>query len=136
MSSYRAIFIATVVALVPVADGAFAAGRHNDRQVTHAFAAPNDITARAIYNQAEGVSQGARNAARLKFVDAAKARELENEALKVRNEAARGNGSRELLARLDDISQRLRNASGEGQLFGNGDDGGYYPAGYEARFPR
>lgn len=127
MSSSRTFLIATMVALVPIANGALAAERP---------AAPNDITARAIYNQAEGVSQGARSAARLKFVDAAKARELEAEALSVRNEAARGNGSRQLLARLDDISQRLRNASGEGQLFGNGDDGGYYPAGYEANFPR
>nr|WP_145994307.1 hypothetical protein [Mesorhizobium loti] len=128
MSSSRAFLIATVVALVPVSNAALAAERH--------IAAPNDTMARAIYNQAEGVSQGARNAARLKFVDVAKARELEAEALSVRNEAARGNGSRQLLARLDDISQRLRNASGEGQLFGNGDDGGYYPAGYEANFPR
>lgn len=128
MSFSRAFLIATVVALVPFANGALAAGRHT--------AVPNDIMARAIYNQAEGVSQGARNAARLKFVDMATARELETEALSVRNEAARGNGSRELLARLDDISQRLRNASGEGQLFGNGDDGGYYPSGYEANFPR
>ncbi|MBR2686822.1 MAG: hypothetical protein IKE42_03150 [Aquamicrobium sp.] len=127
MSSSRIFLIAAVVALVPIADGALAAERS---------AAPTDVAARAIFNQAEGVSQGARNAARLKFVDVAKARELEAEATQVRNEAARGNGSRELLARLDDISQRLRNATGEGQLFGNGDDGGYYPAGYEAHFPR
>ncbi|HEV2507444.1 MAG TPA: hypothetical protein VGV39_30525 [Mesorhizobium sp.] len=127
MSSSRAFLIATIVALVPIADGALAAERS---------AVPTDIAARAIFNQAEGVSQGARNAARLKFVDVAKARGLEAEAIQVRNEAARGNGTRELLARLDDISQRLRNATGEGQLFGNGDDGGYYPAGYEAGFPR
>lgn len=127
MSSSRIFLIAAVVALVPIADGALAAERS---------AAPTDVAARAIFNQAEGVSQGARNAARLKFIDVAKARELEAEATQVRNEAARGNGSRELLARLDDISQRLRNATGEGQLFGNGDDGGYYPSGYEAHFPR
>ena len=92
--------------------------------------------ARTIDNQTEGVGQGIRDAEQLNLIDASKARELASEARQISGEAARGNGSRALLARLDDVSQSLRAATGEATPNGNGGDGGYYPDGYSSSFPR
>ncbi|MFE0017633.1 hypothetical protein ACFWXH_22525 [Mesorhizobium sp. NPDC059054] len=132
--SSRLLLLASVVALVPVADGALAAERHA-RKAAHAIAVPDNSMARAIFNQAEGVEQGIRYAAQLNLIDAAKAGSLASEARSIRGQAARGDGSRELLARLSDVSQSLRVATGEGWRIGGGGDGGYYPAGYGSNFP-
>lgn len=94
-----------------------------------------DNMARAIYNQAEGVEQGIRYAARLSLIDAAKAGQLGSEARAIRNRAAHGDGSRQLLAELSTVSQSLRYATGEAWRIGGGGDGGYYPAGYDSNFP-
>ncbi|WP_152979984.1 hypothetical protein [Mesorhizobium sp. 1M-11] len=134
--SSRLILLASVVALVPVADGALAAEHHQARKSAHAVAMPDNSMARVIFNQADGVGQGIQDAERLNLIDTSKARELASEARQIRNEAARGNGSRELLARLDDVSQDLRAATGEAEPNGNGGDGGYYPDGYSSSFPR
>lgn len=42
----------------------------------------------------------------------------------------------QLLAQLDDVSQKLRAATGSAFLIGNGADGGYYPNGYGQNYPR
>lgn len=132
--SSRLLLLASIVAFVPVADGALAAERHL-RKSAHAIAVPDNSMARAIYNQAEGVEQGIRYAAQLDLIDAAKASSLASEARSIRGQAARGDGSRELLARLSDVSQSLRVATGQGWRIGSGGDGGYYPAGYGSNFP-
>lgn len=132
------LILASVVALFPVADGAFAAEHHHARVTTHAIAVSSfeNGMARAIYNQADGVGQGIRDAERLNLIDTSKAGELAFQAREIRNEAARGDGSRALLARLDDVSQSLRAATGEATPNSNGGDGGYYPDGYSSSFPR
>lgn len=136
--SSRLLLLASVAALMPVANGALAAERHHARASAHAIAmsGSDNGMARTIYNQADGVGQGVRDAERLNLIDASKARELASEARQIRSEAARGNGSRALLARLDDVSQNLRAATGEATPNGNGGDGGYYPDGYSSSFPR
>lgn len=139
MSSFSSrLLLASVVVLVPIAGGASAAEHRHARASAHAVAisGADSNMARTIYNQADGVGQGIRDAERLNLIDASKARELASEAREIRNEAARGNDSRELLARLDDVSQSLRAATGEAELYGNGGDGGYYPDGYSSSFPR
>lgn len=138
MSSFssRLLLLASVLAIVPVADGALAAERHLRRSVHAAVApSPDNSMARAIFNQAEGVEQGIRYAARLNLIDAAKASSLASEARSIRGQAARGDDSRELLARLSDVSQSLRVATGQGWRIGGGGDGGYYPAGYDWNYP-
>lgn len=136
--SSKRLLVAAVVALVPVASGAMAAEHHHIRKSVHAALVPSSDGGMAgvIVNQAEGVGQGIRDAERLNLIDASKARELTSEARQIRGEAARGNGSRELLARLDGVSQSLRAATGEAEPNGNGGDGGYYPDGYGSSFPR
>ena len=140
MSSFssRLLLLASVVAVVPIADGALAAEHRHVRLSAHAVAVSSSdgAMARMIYNQAEGVGQGIRDAEQLNLIDASKARELASEARQISGEAARGNGSRALLARLDDVSQSLRAATGEATPNGNGGDGGYYPDGYSSSFPR
>ncbi|WP_379072467.1 hypothetical protein ACHMW4_28295 [Mesorhizobium sp. UC22_110] len=140
MSSFssRLLLLASVAAVVPIAGGALAAEHRHVRMSAHAVAASSTdaAMARTIYNQAEGVGQGIRDAEQLNLIDASKARELGSEARQIRGEAARGNGSRALLARLDDVSQSLRAATGEATPNGNGGDGGYYPDGYSSSFPR
>ena len=140
MSSFssRLLLLASVVAVVPIADGALAAEHRHVSLSAHAVAVSSSdgAMARTIYNQAEGVGQGIRDAEQLNLIDASKARELASEARQISGEAARGNGSRALLARLDDVSQSLRAATGEATPNGNGGDGGYYPDGYSSSFPR
>ncbi|WP_352703890.1 hypothetical protein [Mesorhizobium sp. M0598] len=41
----------------------------------------------------------------------------------------------QLLAQLDDVSQKLRADTGSAFLIGNGADGGYYPNGYGPTYP-
>ncbi|TIX36831.1 MAG: hypothetical protein E5V36_24865 [Mesorhizobium sp.] len=41
----------------------------------------------------------------------------------------------QLLAQLDEVSQKLRAATGSAFLIGNGGDGGYYPNGYGPTYP-
>lgn len=140
MSSFssRLLLVASVVAVVPIAGGAFAAEHRHARGAAHAAAisSSDSSMARTIYNQADGVGKGIRDAERLNLIDASKARELASDARQIRAEAARGDGSRQLLARLDDVSQSLRAATGEATPNGNGGDGGYYPDGYSSSFPR
>lgn len=140
MSSFssKQLLLASVVVLLPVAGGAMAAEHYHPRQSAHAVAEPRSDSgmARVIFNQAVGVGQGIRDAERLNLIDSSKAHEMASRAQQIRNEAARGDGSRELLARLDDVSLDLRAATGEAEPNGNGGDGGYYPDGYSSSFPR
>ena len=67
--------------------------------------------------------------------DGATASQLTAEARSIQSEAMRGGNDRALLGQLDQVSQNLRMATGEGWNMGGGADGGYYPDGYGASFP-
>ena len=115
--TYKTMLAASLMAAIPF-DGAYAAQvRHHPMQ--HATTSLDRETS-ALVDQTEGVEQGIRDAAELHRIDGATASRLTAEAL---------------LGQLDQVSQNLRVATGQGWTFGGGADGGYYPNGYGSSFP-
>ena len=130
--TYKTMLAASLMAAIPF-DGAYAAQvRHHPMQ--HATTSLDRETS-ALVDQTEGVEQGIRDAAELHRIDGATASRLTAEARSIQSEAMRGGDDRALLGQLDQVSQNLRVATGQGWTFGGGADGGYYPNGYGSSFP-
>ncbi|MBN9244501.1 MAG: hypothetical protein J0I98_17080 [Mesorhizobium sp.] len=129
--TYKTMLAASLVAAIPFG-GAYAAQvRHHPMQ--HAMALNPEAS--ALVDQTEGVEQGIRDAVELHRIDGATASQLTAEARNIQSQAMRGGDDRALLGQLDQVSQDLRVATGQGWTFGGGGDGGYYPNGYGSSFP-
>lgn len=132
--THKTILAASLIAVVPLG-GAYAAQVRHHNPMQHVTAAPLDTETMALVDQTEGVEQGIRQAAELNRIDSATASQLTAQARSIQSEAMRGGNDRALLGQLDQVSQNLRVATGEGWNMGGGADGGYYPDGYGSNFP-
>ena len=130
----KTMLAASLVAAIPFG-GAYAAQIRHSHHMQHAMATTLDPETSALVDQTEGVEQGIRDAAELHRIDGATASQLTAEARAIQSEAMRGGDDRALLGQLDQVSQNLRMATGEGWNMGGGADGGYYPDGYGSSFP-
>ena len=109
-------------------------------QIQGADEAITDARVTALINQIQGVDKGIVDAGQLNKIEPAEAHRLHMRAAHISRAAERtaaaGHGTisatqyQQLLDQIDDVSQRLRVATGSAFLMGNGGDGGYYPNGY------
>ncbi len=83
---------------------------------------PADPEARAATEQLLGVKQGIRDAREVGKISEAKARELMQQADSIQ----RGGSA---IGQINELDQRLQDATGQGTYMGDGSDGGYYPNG-------
>jgi hypothetical protein len=106
-----------------------------------AYAGPRET---ALINQIQSVDTGIRAAIQANKLEPGEARDLRTQITQLDRAAQRAarDGTmpvtqyQQLLAQLDDVSQKLRAATGSAFLIGNGADGGYYPNGYGPNYPR
>ncbi|RWN35998.1 MAG: hypothetical protein EOR95_10735 [Mesorhizobium sp.] len=106
-----------------------------------AYAGPRET---ALINQIQSVDTGIRAAMQANQLEPGEARDLRTQITQLDRAAQRAarDGTipvtqyQQLLAQLDDVSQKLRAATGSAFLIGNGADGGYYPNGYGPIYPR
>ncbi|TIM47916.1 MAG: hypothetical protein E5Y69_09355, partial [Mesorhizobium sp.] len=97
-----------------------------------AYAGPRET---ALINQIQSVDTGIRAAMQANQLEPGEARDLRTQITQLDRAAQRAarDGTipvtqyQQLLAQLDDVSQKLRAATGSAFLIGNGADGGYYP---------
>ncbi|RRH96188.1 hypothetical protein EH240_22990 [Mesorhizobium tamadayense] len=123
----RTAALAALLATVPFA-GAYAASA--------GFYTPHTA---GLIDQAQSLDQGIMAARQADKIKPDEARTLHMQAVHIarvaQREAAAGHGEipapqyQQLVAQLDDVSQRLRNATGSSPLIGDGADAGYYPNG-------
>ncbi|MEI9406301.1 hypothetical protein [Mesorhizobium argentiipisi] len=85
---------------------------------------PADPEARAATEQLLGVKQGIRTARQAGKITQDQARDLMRQA-----DAIKPTGGRSAIRQINDLDQRLRDATGQGTYMGDGSDGGYYPNG-------
>ncbi|MER8405184.1 hypothetical protein [Mesorhizobium sp. M0185] len=105
-----------------------------------AYAGPR---ATALINQIQSVETGIQGAIRANKLEPGEARDLRTQVAQLDRAAQRAarDGTmpstqyQQLLAQLDDVSQKLRADTGSAFLIGNGADGGYYPNGYGPTYP-
>lgn len=92
----------------------------------------------ALIDQIQSVDTGIRAAMQANKIKPDEARDLRTQVAQLNRAAQRAarDGTmpatqyHELLQQLDDVSQKLRAATGSAFLIGSGGDGGYYPNGY------
>lgn len=103
---------------------AYAVHRHHRAAVdtTTTASVPMDPQARAATEQLLGVKQGIREARELGKISEGQARELMQQA-----ESIQRGGS--AIGQINELDQRLQDATGQGTYMGDGSDGGYYPNG-------
>jgi hypothetical protein len=105
-----------------------------------AFAGPRET---ALIDQIQSVDTGIRAAMQANQLEPGEARDLRTQITQLDRAAQRAarDGTmpttqyHQLLAQLDDVSQKLRAATGSAFLIGSGGDGGYYPNGYGPNYP-
>jgi hypothetical protein len=113
---------------------------------TGAYAASNSAyapRAAGLIDQIQSVGTGIQAAMQANKIKPDEARDLRMQVSQLNRAAQRAarDGTmsateyQQLLARLDDVSQKLRAATGGTFLIGSGGDGGYYPNGYGPNHP-
>ncbi|TPI37749.1 hypothetical protein FJW07_18495 [Mesorhizobium sp. B3-1-9] len=119
----KLIAAASIFAAMPLSS-AYAVHRHHRAAVdtTTTASVPMDPEARAATEQLLGVKQGIRNARELGKISEGKARELMQQADSIQ----RGGSA---IGQINELDQRLQDATGQGTYMGDGSDGGYYPNG-------
>jgi hypothetical protein len=119
----KIIVAASIFAAIPLSS-AYAVHRHHRAAVdtTTTASVPMDPEARAATEQLLGVKQGIRDARELGKISEGKARELMQQADSIQ----RGGSA---IGQINELDQRLQNATGQGIYMGDGSDGGYYPNG-------
>ncbi|TPJ51140.1 hypothetical protein [Mesorhizobium sp. B2-7-1] len=119
----KIIVAASIFAAIPLSS-AYAVHRHHRAAVdtTTTASVPVDPEARAATEQLLGVKQGIRDARELGKISEGKARELMQQADSIQ----RGGSA---IGQINELDQRLQNATGQGTYMGDGSDGGYYPNG-------
>ncbi|MBZ9989729.1 hypothetical protein LB572_21765 [Mesorhizobium sp. BH1-1-5] len=119
----KIIVAASIFAAIPLSS-AYAVHRHHRAAVdtTTTASVPMDPEARAATEQLLGVKQGIRDARELGKISEGKARELMQQADSIQ----RGGSA---IGQINELDQRLQNATGQGTYMGDGSDGGYYPNG-------
>ncbi|TPJ34863.1 hypothetical protein [Mesorhizobium sp. B2-8-3] len=119
----KLIAAASIFAAMPLSS-AYAVHRHHRAAVdtTTTASVPMDPEARAATEQLLGVKQGIRNARELGKISEGKARELMQRADSIQ----RGGSA---IGQINELDQRLQDATGQGTYMGDGSDGGYYPNG-------
>ncbi|MBZ9737190.1 hypothetical protein LB534_27455 [Mesorhizobium sp. CA18] len=127
MRSFTPKFIAaaSIFAAIPLSS-AYAVHRHHRAQVDTMTTAsvPAEPEARAATQQLLGVKQGIRAARQAGKITQEQARDLMRQA-----DSIQPAGGRSAIGRINELDQRLRNATGQGTYMGDGSDGGYYPNG-------
>ena len=124
----KIIAAASIFAAIPLSS-AYAVHRHKVPVDTMTTASvPADPEARAAMEQLLGVKQGIRDAREAGKITEGQARDLMQQADTIQRTALRS-GDRSVLGQIDDLDQRLRDATGQGTYMGDGSDGGYYPNG-------
>ncbi|WP_352649008.1 hypothetical protein [Mesorhizobium sp. M0136] len=96
-----------------------------------------------MINQIQSVETGIQGAIQANKLEPGEARDLRTQLAQLDRAAERAarDGTmprtqyQQLLAQLDDVSQKLRADTGSAFLIGNGADGGYYPNGYGPIYP-
>lgn len=121
----KIIAAASIFAAIPLSS-AYAVHRHHRAQVDTMTTAsvPADPDTRAATQQLLGVKQGIRDARQAGKISEDKARDLMRQA-----DAIRPTGGRSAIGEINNLDQRLQNATGQGTYMGDGSDGGYYPNG-------
>ncbi|MER8500530.1 MULTISPECIES: hypothetical protein [unclassified Mesorhizobium] len=105
-----------------------------------AYAGPRET---ALINQIQSVETGIQGAIQANKLEPGEARDLRTQVAQLDRAAewAAREGTmpstqdQQLLAQLDDVSQKVRADTGSAFLIGNGADGGYYPNGYGPTYP-
>ncbi|MDX8525058.1 hypothetical protein RFM68_11105 [Mesorhizobium sp. MSK_1335] len=137
-TSLKTVTLAAVLIAAPLA-GAYAAGH---RKGVLDASDPTDMTGprvTSLIEQVQGVNQGITDAREANNISASEARQLHMRAAHIsqaaEHVAASDHGRipaaqyHDLLRRLDNVDQRLRNDTGSGFMMGDGSDGGNYPNG-------
>jgi hypothetical protein len=121
----KLIAAASIFAAIPLSS-AYAVHRHHRAAVdtTTTASVPMAPQARAATEQLLGVKQGIRNARELGKISEGQARELMQQADSIQRA-----GGRSAIAQINELDQRLQQATGQGTYIGDGSDGGYYPNG-------
>ncbi|WP_352821043.1 hypothetical protein [Mesorhizobium sp. M0410] len=96
-----------------------------------------------MINQIQSVETGIQGAIQANKLEPGEARDLRTQVAQLDRAAewAAREGTmpstqdQQLLAQLDDVSQKVRADTGSAFLIGNGADGGYYPNGYGPTYP-
>jgi hypothetical protein len=124
----KIIAAAAIFAAIPLSS-AYAVHRHHRPQVDTATTAsiPVSPQARAVSDQLQGVKQGIREAQGAGKISADQARDLMQQADTIQH--AGSASARSMLGQINQLDQRLQNATGQGTYIGSGGDGGYYPNG-------
>ncbi|MBZ9762777.1 hypothetical protein LB553_18090 [Mesorhizobium sp. CA8] len=121
----KIIAAASIFAAIPLSS-AYAVHRHHRAAVDTmtTASAPADPEARAATEQLLGVKQGIRTARQAGKITQDQARDLMRQA-----DAIKPTGGRSAIGQINELDQRLRDATGQGTYMGDGSDGGYYPNG-------
>ncbi|PBB16580.1 hypothetical protein [Mesorhizobium sp. WSM4313] len=124
-STPKLIAAASIFAAIPLSS-AYAVHRHHRAQVDTMTTAsvPAEPEVRAATQQLLGVKQGIRAARQAGKITQEQARDLMRQA-----DSIQPAGGRSAIGRINELDQRLRNATGQGIYMGDGSDGGYYPNG-------
>jgi hypothetical protein len=122
----KIIAAASIFAAIPLSS-AYAVHRHHRAEVDTMSTAsvPADPEARAAMEQLLGVKQGIREAREVGKISQDQARNLMQQADTIQHT---GSG-RSMLGQINELDQRLQDATGQGTYMGDGSDGGYYPNG-------
>ncbi|WP_367267492.1 hypothetical protein [Mesorhizobium sp.] len=127
----RTATLAALLVTVPFA-GAYAAST--------SFYGPRET---GLIDQIQSVDMGIRAAMQANKIKPDEARDLRTQVAQLNRDAQRAarDGTmpatqyQQLMQQLDDVSQKLRAATGSTFLIGSGGDGGYYPNGYGPSHP-
>jgi len=123
----KIIAAASIFAAIPLSS-AYAVHRHHRIDTMTTASVPADPEARAAMEQLLGVKQGIRDAMEVGKITADQARDLMQQADTIQHTALRS-GDRSALGQINNLDQRLQDATGQGIYMGDGSDGGYYPNG-------
>ncbi|RAZ74980.1 hypothetical protein [Mesorhizobium atlanticum] len=123
----KIIAAASILAAMPLSN-AYAVHRHHRAQVDTMTTAsvPADPDARAAMQQLLGVKQGIREARETGKISQDQASALMRQADSIQRT---GSSGRSMLGQINELDQRLQDATGQGTYIGSGGDGGYYPNG-------
>jgi hypothetical protein len=123
----KIIAAASIFAVIPLSS-AYAVHRHHRAVDTMTTASvPADPVAKAELDQLAGVKQGINEAREVGKISQGQARDLMQQANTIQHTAS--TSARSKLELINELDQRLQNATGQGTYIGDGADGGYYPNG-------
>lgn len=125
--SPKIIAAASVLAAIPLSS-AYAVHRHRIVPVdtTTTGSVPANPEARAAMEQLLGVKQGISEAREMGKISQDQASALMRQADSIQRAGSPG---RSMMGQINELDQRLQNATGQGTYIGSGGDGGYYPNG-------